>query len=185
MARMKFNLFFLFCWALLVPSAFAEIERLAIPSLSCKNEICFLWWPKIRAPTGWHHDYEASLQTSSNVFAPDGSTFADAETVMYAKAVYKPSDPETQSLEMFIEKDKKAFSKDTTVKVLADLKTADGQKLKSLSFFSHDKGNFEKVSYGEEGDFYLVFAISSRTRHGYDGVTEIFDQFVASYREKP
>ena len=183
MALMKLILIFLLSCALMPFSAFAEIEKLAIPS--CNDKICFIWWPKITAPEGWHHDHKASLRYGFNAFTPDGSTFANAETVMYVRACYKPRDPETKSLAMLIEKDKKVFSTDFTIAETGSLKTADGKELISLTFFPHDRGNWERVSYGEEGDFYLVFTISSRSRLGFNDAKKQYEQFVASYKEKP
>src|SRR5207237_10269165 len=87
--------------------AFAEIEKIAIPG---ERGISFHWWPKLPSVVGWHHDREQSFQFGVNALAPDGFTFANAETVMYAKAVYKPREPEAKSLELLIEKDKKTFA---------------------------------------------------------------------------
>src|SRR5579884_895732 len=65
-----------------------EIMKIVLPA--CRGQVCFIWWPKIDAPAGYHHDEPASRRFRFNAFAPDGSSFADAETVMYARACYKP-----------------------------------------------------------------------------------------------
>lgn len=150
--------------------------------------MCFYWWPKIAPVKGWHQDRDHSYLYSVNAQSPDGYTFANAEYVMYTKATYKPRVPESKSLKEFIENDKKSFtSKDPSIIVTETepLITADGQKLKSYTFFPKTKGNWERVSYGEEGDFYLVFTISSRTEDGFKKALPDYEEFVNGYKTKP
>jgi hypothetical protein len=164
--------------------AHAEIEQVAIPAAKGKS---FHWWPRLPPLKGWHHERDQSLHYGFNALVPDGSTFADAETVMYAKAVHKPGRPESKTLEMFIQGDKKASlsrTPDIVVQEGAALTTADGKKLRSLTFFPRRDGNWERVSYGEEGDFYLVFAVSSRSLAGYKAAQKAYAQLIRSYKEK-
>jgi hypothetical protein len=77
----------------------AEIEK---PAEVCDTGICLHWWPKLSLVAGWHQDSGSSKQYGVNAQAPDGYTFSNAETVIYAKAAYKPRIPKTKSLEMFI-----------------------------------------------------------------------------------
>ena len=65
------------------------------------------------------------------------------------------------------------------------LVTGDGQILKSFTFFPKEKGNWEQVLYGEEGDFYLIFTVSSRTKEGFTKALGIYKQFINQYKEKP
>ena len=172
--------------ALLSCSAYGEMEKFALPCTSSPN-ICFFWWPKLPAVTGWHHERNQSYNISANALAPDGSTFVDAETVMYAEALYKPRIPDTKSLEVLIDDDKKKFRTSTPgvlISEVAPLTTADGQKLRSLTFFPTAKGNWERVSYGEEGEFYLVFTISSRSKAGYDKAMLAYESLIHAYKEK-
>lgn len=85
----------------------ADIEKIAMPS---NSGFQFYWWPKVTPPPGWHQDKEQSLANAVNTLAPDGSTFGDAEAVMYAKAIFKPREPDVKSLDMLIERDKKESS---------------------------------------------------------------------------
>src|ERR1051325_7704 len=133
----------------------AEIEKTA---LMCGNEICFYWWPKLSPPKGWHQDQDMSYEIEANALIPDGLTFSNTETVMYAKALYKPRTPETKSVNQLIADDKKEFlSADPSIIVAeaGDINSADGKKFRSFTFFPKNAGNWEQVSYGEEGDFYL------------------------------
>jgi hypothetical protein len=172
------------CVLFLIPLiAFAEIEKVG---QVCETGICLAWWPKLVPAKGWHHEPRWSFANGINIQVPDGFTFSNAETVIYAKAAYKPRIPETTSLEMFIQSDKDDFLKrDPGILIVevTPLKTADGKTLRSFTFFPKSKGNWEQVSYGEEGDFYLIFTISSRSRTGFLDSFEIYEQYINHYKE--
>jgi hypothetical protein len=180
------RLIIVLCIFLLFPTfAKAEIEKVGQP---CETGICVYWWPKLLPVKGWHHERQPSYAVSANIQVPDGFSFSDAETVIYAKALYKPRIPETTSLEKLIRSDKEEFiSRDPSIIVteVGPLKTRDGKTLRSFTFFPKNKGNWERVSYGEEGDFYLVFTISSRTHEGFDKLQKIYRQYISRYKEKP
>jgi hypothetical protein len=160
-----------------------EIEKVG---QTCEKGICLAWWPKLEAPKGWHQERGPSLENGVNVQVPDGFTFSNAETVIYAKAEYKPRIPKTTSLDAFIKDDKDDFLKNdpsTAITKVSPLKTKDGKALESYTFFPKDKGNWEQVSYGEEGDFYLIFTISSRSRTGFTDSLPVYEQYIAQYKE--
>ena len=166
-------------------AAHAEMEKFFVPS---EGAMCFYWWPKLPKIKGWHHERDFSFSYSVNALAPDGFTFANAETVMYVKALYKPRIPETKSLNMLIESDKKDFiasGQNTTISEVAPLTTADGKQLRSFTFSPKQQGNWEQVSYGEEGDYYLIFTVSSRTSTGFKKAVGIYRQLIGQYKEKP
>lgn len=166
-------------------TTFGEMEKIAIPS---DRGLSLHWWPKLPALPGWYHDREASLQLGVNALVPDGSTFANAEIVMYAKAVYKPREPNAKSLAAFIELDKRGFlahSPGIVVKTASAVTTADGKRLESFAFFPTSAGNWERVAYGEEGEYYLVFAVSSRSLRGYEAGAKSFERMIGSYKAKP
>ena len=166
-------------------SANAEVEKLGIP---CETGICLYWWPKLPALEGWHREHEASLQAGSNALAPDGFDFSNAEVVIYARAIYKPRMPDIKSLDAFIEDDKRQFlaaDKNIVISKALPLRTADGQLLRALTFFPKSHGNWELLAYGEEGDFYLVFALSSRSADAYRQSQHSFESLVTQYRAKP
>jgi hypothetical protein len=160
-----------------------EIEKVG---QVCDKGICFVWWPKLDPAKGWHHDDGASWAVGANVQVPDGFAFPNAETVIYAKASYKPRIPETTSLEILIRNDRDDFLKHdpgVTITKVPSLKTKDGKALETYTFFPTTKGNWEEVSYGEEGDFYLIFTISSRSRAGYLSTLPVFEQYIDEYKE--
>jgi hypothetical protein len=161
----------------------AAIEKIAIPG---KTGISFYWWPKLASVDGWHQDQEHSFYYSANAFAPDGFTFKNAESVMYAKAIYKLRVPNLKSLDALIENDRRDFEKNVpgiSVREVAALSTADGQKFRSFTFFPTSTGNWERVSYGEEGEFYLVFTVSSRSQSAFNVAVSAYEKFIASYKK--
>ena len=87
-----------------------------------------------------------------------------------------------------IEKDKKAFRSDSPgikIEEIGVLMTADHKRLRSFTFFPSGKGNWERVSYGEEGDFYLIFTVSSRSLKGYKAAMRAYQQLIGRYQEHP
>ena len=64
------------------------------------------------------------------------------------------------------------------------LKTGDGQVVRSFTYFPPKEGNWERVSYGEEGEYYLIFTVSSRTKDGYAKAVPTYESLVQRYKEK-
>jgi hypothetical protein len=167
---------------LLTLAAQAEIEKVAQLT---DTGLCFYWWPKLPKLKGWHQDKDESFYYNANTLAPDGSSFTKAEAIMYANAVYKPREPDIKSLDAFIAEDKKTFlahDPRLTITEVSGLITGDGTKLRSFTFFPQTTGNWEEASYDEEGDFYLVFVLSSRSKEGFDKTQDAYRQLVAAYK---
>ncbi|MGC4024626.1 MAG: hypothetical protein QM744_05385 [Mesorhizobium sp.] len=145
------------------------------------------WWPKLEIPKGWHQDKEQSYHYGSKALAPDGYTFANAESVIYARAQYKPRIPNIKPLDQFIEDDKKNILESSSgieIKEVNSLATADGTQLRSLSFIPENNGNWEHVSYAEEGDFYLIFTLSSRSQRDYEKSIATYESIIRNYKGK-
>ncbi|QSX30586.1 hypothetical protein JYB88_02685 [Shewanella cyperi] len=163
----------------------ADIEKIAIPT---KNGMSSYWWPKLPSVAGWHQDQDSSFRYSVNALTLDNVMFSNAETVMYAKASFKPRIPEIKSLEMLIENDKEDFLKNfpgVEIQETQSLTTADGKQFKSFTYFSKGAGNWERVTYGEEGEFFLIFTISSRSKAGYDANVRAYEKLIELYKEQP
>lgn len=168
-----------------------SVPLIAVPEIEkvgqvCEKGMCLAWWPKLDPAAGWHHERGPSFQNGVNVQVPDGFSFSNAETVIYARAAYKPRIPETTSLEAFIKNDKDKFRNDDpsiAITEVTPLKTKDGKLFKTCTFFPKAKGNWEEVSYGEEGEYYLTFTISSRSHAGFMGSLPVFEQYIAKYKE--
>lgn len=162
--------------------SFAEIEKVGAAS---GNAIELRWWPKISAPKGWHQEKESSFANSINIVVPDGETFAHSEYVIYARAVYKPRSPGIKSLDEFVANDKRgllAQIPDTQIITEKALATATGRKFLSLYFKPKSVRNWERVTYGEEGDFFVLFTLSSRTEQGYLKALKTYKEVVGKYR---
>jgi hypothetical protein len=163
-------------------TASAEIEKVAVPT---DNGLILHWWPKLPDVAGWHFDRDASYHYGFAAWAPDNSTFADAETVIYARAIYKPRDPGTKSLDMLVEQDRQRFlagSPGTRIEPAPSLRTADGRSFRSLAFLQGSRGTWDRAAYGEEGDYYLMFILSSRSQAGYQKAMAAYETFIARYK---
>jgi hypothetical protein len=170
---------------LLTSVAHAEVTRLAFPSDSGFD---LVWWPKLTAPASWEQDYDASVANAINVLVPKGGSFSDADTIMYARAFFRETPGTPPTLAEFIENDFKShrsFDPSLNIAESQPLKIADGTSLKVFTFFPEESGSWEKVAYGEDGQFYLLFVLSSRTDAGYKDALEEFESAVGSYTREP
>ena len=168
-------------WLPASTSVHAEIEKIAI---ICDKGICPNWWPKIIPPQGWMHDRESSHLYNINALAPAGQSFATAETVIYANAIYKPRVPGSTTLAIFIEGDHISFAKKSPGLVIAPdaaLITRDGTQAKTWRMEPKAKGQWERIAYFEEDEYYMVFAISSKTAAGLARSMQSFEEAVTNY----
>ena len=172
--------------AVIAPSlALGDIEKIA--GLSDEG-IQFRWWPRVTVASGWYHDAEVSMDNGVNMIIPEKSTFADAESVIYTRAIYKPRDPDVTSVEVLVNRDKADAEEHASGVRIADaapVQIADGTKLRTLTFFPAREGNWERVAYGEDGDFYIMFAVSSRTKQGFEAAEQTYIEMVRSYTREP
>lgn len=165
-------------------AARAEIEQTVT---HCDTGTCVYWWPKLPQIKGWHQDKSQSFSSGISAWAPNGRSFVNADAVIYAIATYKPTVPETKSLVNFIAADTSRFIiSDPSITITEEraLVTADGQKLRSFTFLPESKGSWEVVSYGEEGNYYLTFVVSARTKEAFDKAQAAYRQLIAGYRAK-
>lgn len=168
---------------LLAPSyCHGEIEKIAIPS---QRGMDLFWWPKVNPPSGFFNDEAASRQTAVKMFVPNGFTFSNAETVIYAKATFKQRIPDVKSLQALIDKDLAEFKgRDPNLMVTPGpaMKDGDSKQMMVFSFVPSGQGNWETVAYSDEGEFYLLFTISSRSKHGHNACLPLFKAMIEGYR---
>lgn len=167
----------------------AEIFKQSGP---CNNgdEICEVWWPKLKPVPGWQQDSRHSYYFRSNAQTPVNIDFAKAEAVIYAKAIKVTDKIKTKTLKEFIEHDKKSFlNKNANLRVINDgeLRDKSGRIFYGFSFVAQDTGNWEKVSYSEEVEedgtrYYLLFVLSSRSRDAYISALNAYNQFITTYQ---
>jgi hypothetical protein len=164
-------------------AAHAEIEKVATP---CKTGFCFHWWPKVTVPAGWAHSKDYSLHYNFNALAPDGESFKDAATVMYVNAVYRPRVADSKTLADFIKSDHRSFLDETPsleISEAASLKSADGRVGQSWYLSPKLSGQWERVAYLEEAEYYIVFVISSRSEDDLKRNMQSFEALFSAYRE--
>ncbi len=182
---MKFSTFTLVAFSAVSQISYGEIEKTAIPT---DQGLKLFWWPKVNSPQGFAFDIDASHQTSTKMFVQQGRNFSNSETVIYAKAIYKPRMPEIKSLKELMDFDIAKFKgHDQSIKIAAvpSIVDGDGKELRVLSYLPSVEGNWESVAYIEEGEYYLLFTISSRSQKGFESSIPAFKAMIAGYREKP
>ena len=169
----------------LVPDARAAIEHVVIATPKGKVE---RWWPKVQAPKGWHHDRGNSVNYHMNAFAPVGESFASAEAVMYARAIRTSSDSSLRNLGEFMTRERANFlarSPNYEIRDDRPIRTRGGIDLKTRLFVPKDgQGNWERVAYGEENDYFVIFVASARSKKALEAIGKPFQQMVWQWRRE-
>lgn len=163
--------------------AVAEVEKSA---LSTGDGIQMYWWPKLPALEGWSPDPVASMQYGNNVLAPAGHSFADADAVIFANARYKPRLKDIASLAELIAGDRHDFAErvgGVKVRDAARLQSAYGYALQCLALEPVFPGNWERVCYLEEGEYYLTFTLRARSHEAYVAAARAFETLISRYHE--
>jgi hypothetical protein len=168
---------------LCVGAVAAQAEIVKTADIDCHGRICFHWWPKLAPLPGWHADENVNRRYGFNALIPDGASWSGADTIMYARAVYRESRPDIALLDAFIASDKKSFAdeKGTLIADAAPVTTGDGAKLRSATYFRVDHKTWERVSYGEEGDYFLLFVVSSFSETAYEKRQADYEQMIRTY----
>jgi hypothetical protein len=171
----------------------AELYELKYPSDSIflKN----IWVPVLKID-GWHQDKKHTLMLHSNVHVPDGTNYLNTTSFIHANAINKKQHPELISISDFINIYYKEFSSlppNSVINEVDRIYTADGMQLLSYTVFptsafsvAHAKdGLWQRVTYGEEGNFYIVFTLVARTEAAYKSALPTYLQSLSKYSEKP
>lgn len=170
------------CCALAGSATAAEIVKTEV---STDHGVQVYRWPKLTPPPGWHEDMAQSGAQGVDALAPEGSTFGNAETVIYARAIYKRSEPRIHDLDQLIAEDRHAFRKSDPAVGISQLQpvaSRAGVDFKVYSFASEAQPDWEAVAYGENQDYYFLFVISSRTEAGYRANLDTFQSLVGDYQ---
>jgi hypothetical protein len=174
---------------LAVQPALGKIAKTA--QVDCKtNRICFYWWPPLPSIPGWHTDAQTNYGVGDHgIYAliPDGSNFANADVIIYGRAVYKPSvDPKTRNLDAFIADDEEQFRKETNGDIsIADappLQNANRQKLRSVTYFRPKDRSWERVTYSEENDNYVLFVLNAHSLEAYKAAQATYEALIEAYK---
>jgi hypothetical protein len=167
----------------LAPVVHAEIENVFVDASGGGR--VERWWPKIAPPKGWHHDRDNSFNYNLNAVAPEGESFGSADVVLYAKAIRKAREEGVSTLEQFMARERERFLKkqrDYDIKPARGLTGRDQTAWKSATFTPRKDGNWERVFYSEDGDHWLIFVISARSKELYRKQMPTFERWVRQYR---
>lgn len=91
-----------------------------------------------------------------------------------------------KTLDELIAQDQKRFrSEIPDIDIVSDgpLKTRDGKIARTWRLSPKSKGQWERVAYFEEGEYYMVFVISSRVKSGIEKNMSSFESMVVNYKE--
>ena len=169
----------------------AEIYKKALVC-SDTGQICLYWWPTLPEVQGWHQDMRHSYHYKMNTLALEGYDFSNSEAVIYARSEYQDKPEEKKTLEEFIEFSQGQSIANSPYKFNIENRSeieSEG-KLTFVSFSYLPKGNtgnWEQVAYSEETDndgnhYFLIFALSSRTKEAYLSNLESFNKMITLYQ---
>jgi hypothetical protein len=116
------------------------------------------------------------------VFYPDGSSWKNSVTVMYARVIYK--DQAQSTIDKVISYDVSDFlklSKESTVSDSPGLETRDKSKSISKVFYDGANKNYETVTFIDDTKVVVILALSSRQKAEYDKALPAFKHLVGSY----
>jgi hypothetical protein len=164
--------------ALLASMAIAEIEKRGAMG---DHGINLFWWPKLSVPTGWVQDLGASEDHHINVLHAKGATYDNAPAVIYGRASYEPDKKKRGTLKDYIKNDieeMKRHRSEVNIAKLPPTKTLHGS-LQTYSF--NPPRDYERVCYGQEGDYWIVFVINAQSERALRKHLPIFNAVLARY----
>lgn len=132
----------------------------------------------VSAPKGWIFDSKSgSAQGLLAVMYPSGSTWANANEMMYVNIVESRDD----TLDLFIAGDIEHFKETSpgiTVEKAAPISMLDGA-VAEVRLFSGDKwGNLECIAYASKGKSVVIYVLSSRSKEGMMKYLDAFRSLV-------
>jgi len=134
-------------------------------------------------PKGWVMDSEAGQRIGTCcVFYPKGTTWDDADSVMYPTIVTKS--PGRLSLKEFMKKDLDDFlahNPALTFEDSEDMLLKQNKKAAIRYFYGVNKGSSEVVGYINEPKVIAVFVLSAKSTKALKDALPLFREFVASY----
>ncbi len=136
----------------------------------------------LTAPKGWVLDEEAGRPRFQGVFYPAGSSWSEAEAVMYVNTLARSVEP---NMETFIADDiarEREQSPNLQVRAGEPIRLADGRSAR-VNLLSGDKwGNLESVAYIDTSSDYVAIVLTSKTEAAYKSAQTAFVELVKSYR---
>lgn len=137
----------------------------------------------IDAPKGWVVDREVGKRLGTCcVYYPEGSTWDNAETVMYPNIATKGSGQRT--LDEFMKSDLAGFREHDpamTYEDAQDITLQNKRIAKVRVFHGVNQNSSEAVAYVDEEKFIALFVMSSKTDKGLNASMPLFRSAVESY----
>jgi len=137
----------------------------------------------IQGPKGWIADHETGQQMRiCCVFYPSGSTFDEAETVIYPNIAAKG--PDQANLKELMEYDLSEFrdhNPGMTYEDAADLSLKNKRVAKLRYFHGVNKGSSEAIAYIDEEKVIALEVVSSKTQKGLDGAIPLLQEMLQTY----
>jgi hypothetical protein len=172
------------------PPAFARFERLVDPNCSDESD-CAYWRPVLAAFPGWHLEDEAGRLLLGHALVPDGSTYDNAKTVIYVRAVEKTRvEGEANTIADYIAIDRDDIIRNwpgTIVAAAPPLKSGFGRRLKTQTFtpIAGAQNRYERTAYDKQGRFFVRFTLSADSQAGLAASMQDFERLIAAYKIKP
>ena len=156
-----------------------------------REKICFVWWPKLPEVDGWYQDMDHSYHYKMNAQAPEGYSFANAEAVIYARAVYQADTLQKPTLSEFISSSQKQFVNNAPstldIKKTGELNSKGQHNFVSYSFYPDGQGNWEQVAYTTDADnegnnYFIIVVLSARSQAAFDQNIHVYNELIENYR---
>jgi hypothetical protein len=166
------------------PIVHAETEGFAY---QCESGLCLWRRPIVDAPPGWIKDEESGARFRFNAFARKGESFTEADASLYALSVYRKNASPTLAQHINAHRAKHLRENPgSKVSAGAVLQNADGKRLATHTFTPGptDK-EWQTAAFDEEGDYYLVFALSARTKQAHERALKDLANLVLGYSKSP
>lgn len=138
----------------------------------------------LTAPQGWVLDNRAGVSQGIHaVFYREGTSWAEAETVMYANTASLEIPAHTTLDELI------TFDIENFTSHYADLKIEDAPSIlieednyARIKYLSGDSyGNYEAIAYIDAGKTGVMLIVSSRTNEGFNASLDAFHDLINSY----
>lgn len=137
----------------------------------------------IEAPKDWIADHKTGSQMGiCCVFYPEGSTWDDAETIMYPNIATKG--PGQSNLKEFMEYDLSDFREHNpgmTYEDAEDLPMKNNHVAKLRYFYGVNKGSSEAIAYIDEEKIVALIVVSSKSQKGLNDAMPLLRNMLKTY----
>lgn len=169
---------------------FAGYDTLVDEGCSDESDCTYLR-PKLQELKGWHIDEAESALNLGNVLVPDGSTAKTAKVSITVRARAKDRlEARANNVAEYMKVDAETMEQMWPGTIAADapaLKSGDGKMLPARTYapVAGNQNWFDLKAYDQDGDQFLEFTLSGKTKADLDSGVNDFKRLVASFKVKP